>query len=334
MNHAEITNIIQLAQYLNIDPIYLTEFNNNGWEVPVRLETKISETPPHAKIINISSLYKKKFALNELKLKKKGKTNLLEIEYRTVFEVRDPKLKIGLKSIYYHLRQLYHPQNSVHGYVRNRSIRTNAKRHLAKKLILRFDIKDFFGSINEEKVKEIFEKLGFQNEISELLTKLTTHEKKLAQGFCTSPLLANIYCTNMDFAFEELAESMNCTYTRYSDDCYFSSNNVLPSQIEIANILSIFGFKLNLKKWKIMKKGGNQYVTGLTVVDKLNPRIPRRIKNQIRFNYYFYSIDVDEPYRYDYLMHRKHLEGWLRYIYSVEPWFVEKLKIKYGELYF
>ncbi len=333
MKHTEITNIVQLAQFLNIDHSYLSDFINNGWEVPVNEETKISNTLPHAITVSISALHRRKFALNEMKLKKKGRINLLGIEYRTVFEVRDPMLNNGLKSVYYHLRQLYHPQNSVHGYVRHRSIKTNAKRHLGKKVVLRFDIKDFFGAINEKKVNETFINLGFQDKISDILTKLTTHERKLAQGFCTSPLLANIFCANMDYDFEKLSDSMNCSYTRYSDDCYFSSNETLPSQIEIDKILSDYGFSLNLTKWKIMKKGGNQYVTGLTVVDKINPRIPRRIKNQIRYNYFFYSQSFTKPEYFDYLMHPKHLEGWLKYINSIEPWFVQNLKYKYGDLF-
>lgn len=46
--------------------------------------------------------------------------------------------------------------NNCHGFVRNRSILTNAKKHIGHKNILNIDIKDFFPSITQNMVVKEF----------------------------------------------------------------------------------------------------------------------------------------------------------------------------------
>jgi RNA-directed DNA polymerase len=63
----------------------------------------------------------------------------------------------ALKIIQRKLNQVLHPvykgRAPVHGFARDRSIRSNAKRHLECNLLLNFDLVDFFPSIHFGRVK-------------------------------------------------------------------------------------------------------------------------------------------------------------------------------------
>jgi hypothetical protein len=78
------------------------------------------------------------------------------------------------------------------GFERSQSIVTNALRHEGKAVVVRMDLKDFFGTTSAAKVLAFFRSLGWGSEASDLLTDLTTHEGGLPQGAPTSPRLANL----------------------------------------------------------------------------------------------------------------------------------------------
>ena len=64
----------------------------------------------------------------------------------------------------------------AYGFVKNKSIKTNAKEHLNKEKILNIDLKDFFPSIHRNRIYYIFKYLcGYCNDVSFCLTKLVTY---------------------------------------------------------------------------------------------------------------------------------------------------------------
>lgn len=197
--------------------------------------------------------------------------------YKNILNVLNQNL-----SYWYSLNK---PQ-SVHGFVKKYSIITNAAEHVENKIVVNVDIKDFFKSISKKQVKELFDSLNFQSKISKFLSELTTVEDVLPTGFSTSPVISNYVCISMDLVFERLCKAKVINYTRYADDMTFSSNVVLPSKNVIAEVLNRCGFKLNESKFHIYRKGGPQYVTGLTVVDK-RPRLAKRFKKQLRLEAYY-----------------------------------------------
>src|SRR5690606_29330555 len=128
-----------------------------------------------------------------------------------------------LKVFKFNLDNIYHPLDCVHGFVKNRNTYSNAKCHLGKKYLLKLDIKDFFESISIDSVRNIFIFLGFQESIANYLSKITTLDDKLVQGYSTSPILANIACVKMDNELIDICKKYNATYTRYADDISISS---------------------------------------------------------------------------------------------------------------
>ncbi|MGY6484720.1 reverse transcriptase domain-containing protein, partial [Vibrio parahaemolyticus] len=55
------------------------------------------------------------------------------------------------------LAQVYTPRNATHGFVKDRSIVTNASKHVDKKYVLNLDLEDFFGSIHFGRVRNLFQ---------------------------------------------------------------------------------------------------------------------------------------------------------------------------------
>jgi len=52
-----------------------------------------------------------------------------------------------------HLEKFYYPKSSSHGFVKGRSIKSNALPHVGKSFVFNIDLKDFFESIHFGRVK-------------------------------------------------------------------------------------------------------------------------------------------------------------------------------------
>lgn len=226
--------------------------------------------------VSISSKY-----LNEISLPKRRGTN----KYRTVYSVLPLFASNALKVIKFYLNDLYIPNNCVHGFVKKRNIVTNARCHLNKKLIINIDIKDFFESINIGMVNAVYLKLGFNDNISHILSCITTLNDKLVAGFSTSPVIANLYCADMDNEISNICSKQCIVYTRYADDITLSGENV-DVIFKVKEILQKYGFEINTSKTRYYYKGNGRYVTGLSVEDSIKPRIPKYIKKRLRAEVY------------------------------------------------
>lgn len=216
--------------------------------------------------------------------------NILNWEYIKTTKI--PKKKWGYRIINYtefsdylnlldeiknNLDKIYHPPSNVHWFINKRSNITNASKHLNKSIVINIDIKKFFDSITKEKIKNCFINKNINDNISEILSSIVTHNWILPMWFPTSPLISNIIFEEIDYKLDEYCSSIWYEYTRYCDDLTFSSNtkNILKKE-DIESILSAHWFTINNKKYRIQKKWGNQYVTWLTVCEKDKPRIPKK----------------------------------------------------------
>ncbi|MFA5748053.1 MAG: reverse transcriptase family protein [Candidatus Absconditabacterales bacterium] len=255
--------------------------------------------------------------------------------FRTVYNLLDESYRNILSQIRDLLNKGYNPPEPVHGFIKGRSIFTNAKQHLGKAVVINIDIRNFFESIPINKVKDIFLSLGFCPEIADVLSKITCYNGVLATGFATSPVISNIICSDMDFELEILAKSACYTYTRYCDDITFSSSkeSKLPRN-NIEEILKNHDFLINDKKYFIQKKGGNQYVTGLTVCEKDRPRIPKKLKKRLRLESYYINKygfgGYTERGKKRLLQGPYSISGRMSYIQKLEPNLVKYMQAHTG----
>lgn len=268
-----------------------------------------------------------------IEIKKKGRYN--QGKYRIVYEV-EPELNHLQKNIGTAIASSKQFPEYVQGFVSKRSIATNAALHLAKKYVLNLDIKDFFDSITQEQVANVFRELGCQDDIAITFARLCTLQKHLIQGASTSPILANLVCVELDQQLAELGKKYDCSYSRYADDITFSGDKV-PRKKELEKCLKQHGFELNPDKWKCQPRGQSQYVTGLTVFDSTKPRIPKNVKRRLRqilhyaskygLESHLHKMDGDS-YGYEILR----IDGLIAFMYSVEPERAKEFDLQWQEI--
>ncbi|MFC1587770.1 reverse transcriptase family protein [Planctomycetota bacterium] len=169
------------------------------------------------------------------------------------------------------------------GFEKNKSIATNAKYHVGKKVVIRMDIKDFFHTTSAERIMKYFTAAGWNREASQLLVSLCTYKDSLPQGAPTSPRLSNLVNYNLDAQLTGIAYTVGGQYTRYADDITFSFDQEKRPVTGYViggtkTILQRFGYQLHLKKkLHIRRRHRRQQVTGVVVNEKLNlPRTTRR----------------------------------------------------------
>ncbi len=183
---------------------------------------------------------------------------------------------------------VYIPARMVHGFAPARSVATNAKTHVGRRLLLNFDLSDFFPTINFGRVRGVFRAAPFRfpDNVASVLAHLCCYQGKLPQGAPTSPIISNLVCRGLDKQMVALARASGCTYTRYADDITLSTNATifpeailansfaLPPEIGSAllNVVTGSGFSVNPKKTRYADRRMRQEVTGLTVNTRVNVR--------------------------------------------------------------
>jgi len=219
----------------------------------------------------------------------------------------------------------------VNGFVRGRSIISNAKLHLGASVLINIDIEAYFESISKEMIVKVFKFFGARDDISEALAEITTCEGHLAAGTVSAPVLSNLAFRLCDNKMWGLAQSFCCSYSRYVDDITFSGNYV-PDLEKIDAVLADHGFARNKDKTSLQKRGWHQYVTGLTVFDRKMPRIPKAHKRGLRQTIHYaarYGLDghlraISSDYSPDQFISR--YDGLMRFYASVEPDFIARYR--------
>ncbi|WP_187770565.1 reverse transcriptase family protein [Bacillus mycoides] len=186
---------------------------------------------------------------------------------------------------------------NVFGFVKEQSYKDFLVPHTwensRERYYLRVDIKDFFGSITNDTILEVFDYYFKTNEksskeMNELLMQIISLNGCLPQGAVTSPVVSNVVFRQLDIRIQKYCEKFDVTYSRYADDLLFSSEKLkLHDKFFIKKINSILmssNFKVNDKK--IIKTESEISLNGF-VVGK-NVRISRSKKrdlNRILFIY-------------------------------------------------
>lgn len=214
------------------------------------------------------------------------------------------KLKRVQRMMLDHILYTRGPLDAAHGFVKGRSIRTNAAPHAGRQVVVKADLVDFFHTIGFPRVRGLFkEGFKYSHEDATLLAQLATapvarqrnagdyfgrtggYRRVAVQGAPTSPAIANLICRGLDARLAGLAREFKAAYTRYADDLTFSGDaefkNSLPWFLPLlAAIVEDEGFKLSKRKFVVARAGRRQSVTGLTVNKRVavDRRYVRRLK--------------------------------------------------------
>jgi retron-type reverse transcriptase len=193
------------------------------------------------------------------------------------------------------------PDPAAHGFVAGRSIVTNAAGHVNRTVVVNLDLRDFFPSVTFRRVKGLFHRVGYGEQVATVFALLLTEpprlgvevdgkvyhvalgQRVLPQGACTSPAVTNLLCRRLDRRLTGLAARHGFTYTRYADDLTFSGDNgraVGRLLRSVRSVVTAEGFTEHPRKTKVMRRARRQEVTGLTVNDR--PKVSRKELRELR----------------------------------------------------
>ncbi len=240
------------------------------------------------------------------------------------------KLKERQKWILRNVLSKIELKDCVHGFVKGKSIVTNAKCHVQKKEILCLDIADFFPSINIGEVVDVFKQLGYNKEVAEELADLCTFDGVLPQGAPTSPALSNIIFTVVDDKLISYSKKNNLVYTRYADDLTFSTNvgEIEKHTEPIVNIINEYGYSINVEKTHIMKDNYRKIVTGLVINESV--KVPKKFKKKFKQEIYYckkYGIS-----QHLHAIGRESAVNFREYMYG-KAYFIKMVEKELGEYY-
>jgi RNA-directed DNA polymerase len=181
---------------------------------------------------------------------------------------------------------------AAHGFVSEKNIVSNAKLHVGAKIVVNFDLENFFPSISYKRVKGIFRSFGYSESLATVFALVSTApeteeieidsktyfvalgERHLPQGSPASPMISNIAVRRLDKSLSKIAANLGFKYTRYADDLTFSTDekdaDVKKLMIQVRYIVGKQGFKVNENKTRILRGGRQQEVTGIVVNDKIS----------------------------------------------------------------
>ena len=190
----------------------------------------------------------------------------------------------------------------AHGFRKGRSIRSGAEPHVGRRVVVHLDLQDFFPTVTAARVRGYLIACGYGYPVATALAVLMTEAQRqpvavddevfhvpvgprhCVQGAPTSPGLCNAIVAKLDRRLGGLAKKFAVAYTRYADDLTFSGE-LDPGTTgrllhHAARIIRDEGFATNVKKTRVMHRGGAQQVTGVTVNQVLG--LSRRERRRLR----------------------------------------------------
>jgi hypothetical protein len=205
-------------------------------------------------------------------------------------------LKYYQKKILREILEKVEIPQSCTGFVKGRSIITNAQNHVGAKTVVKIDLKNFFNSMKFHHAFEVFRGFGYNRPVSGILACICTDwyskgGRYVPQGAPSSPMIGNLYTLHLDKRLEGLWNKHGFIYSRYADDLTFSSYE---SKVRVRGLIHatykiIQDEKLrpNPSKTKVLRKQHKKSVTGITINEKIN--IDRKWMNTFRGEIYRYS---------------------------------------------
>ena len=243
--------------------------------------------------------------------------------------------------------------DSAHGFVKTRNILSNALPHVGKRVVVNLDLENFFPSISYPRVKGVYRKLGYSEEVATLCALLSTEAPTAAyeldgqryfvktgtaalpQGAPTSPALSNVICRRLDKRLRGAAAKLGFAYSRYADDLTFSSADADGLAIKkllwrVRKIIDSEGLKIHPGKTQVMRRHQRQEVTGVVVNER-----PNVCREELRnFRALLFQIDKDGPdgkrWREGSLFNS--IEGYANFVAMVNPEKGRPLQAKVTEL--
>ncbi|MBF0135416.1 MAG: RNA-directed DNA polymerase [Magnetococcales bacterium] len=193
-----------------------------------------------------------------------------------------------------------------------RNCTNNALIHSGKKILIAEDIENFFPSSSSDIVFNIWKLcFKFSPKIADILTKLTTYQNQLPQGWKTSGYLANLVFWDNEPDLVRDFEKRGYSYSRFIDDIAISSNQFINDNQKsyiisrIYSMLRLKGYKPKRTKHEIQTQIKSMHLTGLGI-NRKRPTVPRNRRNNVRLLVY----NLEKRHRHEGDTHQ-YREDWI-----------------------
>lgn len=206
--------------------------------------------------------------------------------------------------------------SSCKGFEKGSSTSENAEPHKGANTLLTIDLKDFFPTVTQQQVFNIFKSIGYNNTISVILSNICSYKEALPQGSPCSPKLANLCAWKLDVRIQGFVGKRGINYTRYADDLSFSGlSPVKVVQIipMIKKIIEDEDFKINPSKTRIASSARCKIVTGL-VLSGDTFGIGKQKYKKVRAK--IYNLTLPSQQDNNKLLYE--VNGWLSYLNSTD----------------
>ncbi|OEH92565.1 retron St85 family RNA-directed DNA polymerase [Bacillus solimangrovi] len=219
--------------------------------------------------------------------------------------------------------------SSATAYIKGYNLKNNAQMHTGSSFFLCLDIKDFFGTIPQKHVYQLFRALGYNEHVSIILSNFCCYKGVLPQGGVTSPILSNLINIRLDRRIQGYVSKRNITYTRYADDITLSANNpdkLIKVKGFVEKIIKNEGYILNENKARFLRPGNLVKITGLVISTDGSISIGRKKKRLLRAKIHKLYFDTNlSKLEKDKLS--LHINGWFSFLRSIDPDGLNQLKL-------
>ncbi len=264
------------------------------------------------------------------------------------------------------LQNMHESHEAATGFTPGKSIAHNALIHIKNHYVYNIDLKDFFSSFDQNRVKMMLMHPPFllkdeREPLAWLLSNLLTCPMEtdglvksvLPTGSPASPTLSNMLCYRMDEKLTRLARNFGVNYSRYADDISFSgSSNIFVSEAFQWRLYHIIetqeGLRVNQQKIRLQKHTHRQEVTGIVVNEHIN--LKQKYLKTIRMWIYYWERygyeNAQELFLKDYMADKGHIKNprkslryvlvgkleYLKMIKGKENATYQKLRMRYDKL--
>ncbi|MFA1872073.1 retron St85 family RNA-directed DNA polymerase [Escherichia coli] len=198
------------------------------------------------------------------------------------------------------------------GFEKGQSILNNASPHVGANYVLNIDLEDCFNTILIEKIYTVFHSLGYNSTISNALARLCSFNGSLPQGAPSSPKIANLVLTKLDYRIHGYAGSKGIVFTRYADDLTLSAQSlkkIFKAKSFVCSIIPSESLKVNYNKVAIHGPKARKEVTGL-VLSIDNVGVGRIRYREIRSKIHYLAVKRNSDF--------EHVKGLIAFVKSVD----------------
>lgn len=232
----------------------------------------------------------------------------------------------------------------VYSYRKGINVIDAVQKHASSRHFLQTDLKDFFGSIDSSLITSCIVQNIDNLPVSDIdthierIVSLVSFDDMLPPGFSTSPPLSNACLYDFDNKIENYCNNNKLIYTRYSDDIIISgSTERLYGLSEIVEGFlqdSFMGkLKLNAAKTKYNTVGGKIKLLGVVILPSGEITVDSKLKSKVEVMLHYYLTDrpsFNKMIEQETSKGLLSLSGYLNYINTTDPSYLNKLRLKYG----